>query len=71
MRIKDDYIRGDRLKSGYNLQKKTENQYVLPCNLSQNPTDTKTLNPFLDSFLYQHNELPEYMVLVVKKVTDI
>ena len=62
MRMKDDYMRNGQLKPGYNLQIATENQYVLAYDLFPNPTDTKTLNPFLDSFLEQHNELPEYIV---------
>lgn len=62
MRMKDDYMRNGQLKPGYNLQIATENQYVLAYDLFPNPTDTKTLTPFLDSFLEQHNELPEYIV---------
>ena len=62
MRMKDDYIRNGQLKPGYNLQIATENQYVLSYELFPNPTDTKTLNPFLDSFLDRHKELPEYIV---------
>ncbi len=62
MRMKDDYMRNGQLKPGYNLQIATENQYVLSYELFPNPTDTKTLNPFLDSFLDRHKELPEYIV---------
>lgn len=62
MRMKDDYMRNGQLKPGYNLQIATENQYILAYDLFPNPTDTKTLAPFLDSFLEQHKELPEYIV---------
>lgn len=62
MQMKGDYMRSGQLKPGYNLQIATENQYVLAYDLFPNPTNTKTLNPFLDSFLEQHNELPEYIV---------
>lgn len=55
-------MRNGQLNPDYNLQIATENQYVLTYDLFPNPTDTKTLNPFLDSFLEQHNELPEYTV---------
>ena len=62
MRMKDDYMRNGQLKPGYHLQITTENQYVLSYELFPNPTDTKILKPFLDSFLDQHKELPEYIV---------
>ena len=62
MRMKDDYMRNSQLKPGYNLQIATENQYVLAYDLFPNPTDIKNLQTFLDSFLEQHNELPEYIV---------
>ncbi|MCV3096513.1 hypothetical protein OHC79_08950 [Enterococcus hirae] len=50
MRMKDDYMRNGQRKLGYHLQIATENQYVLSYELFPNPTDTKTLNPLLDSF---------------------
>ena len=62
MRMKDDYMRNGQLKPGYNLQIAIGNQYVLAYDLFPNPTDTKTLAPFLDIFLGQHKELPEYIV---------
>lgn len=62
MRMKDDYMRNGQLKPCYNLQIATENQYVLAYDLFPNPTDTKNLNPFLDSFLERHNGLVEYIV---------
>lgn len=62
MRMKEDYMRNGQLKPGYNLQIATENQYVLAYDLFPNPTDSRTLPPFLDSFLEQHKELPEYIV---------
>jgi transposase len=62
MRMKDDPMRNGQLKPGYNVQIATENQYVLAYDVFPNPTDTKTLNPFLDHFLDKHKELPEYIV---------
>ena len=62
MRMKDDYMRNGQRKPGYHLQIATENQYVFSYELFPNPTDPKTLKPFLDSFLDQHKELPEYIV---------
>ena len=57
MRMKDDYMRNGQRKPGYHLQIATENQYVFSYELFPNPTDTKTLKPFLDSFLDQHNDV--------------
>lgn len=39
-----------QLKAGYNLQIATENQFVLHYDVFPNPTDTKTLLPFLESY---------------------
>ena len=50
MRMKDDHMRNGQLKAGYNLQIATENQFVLHYDIFPNPTDTKTLLPFLDSY---------------------
>ncbi|SUN36215.1 transposase IS663-like [Streptococcus downei MFe28] len=50
MRMKDDHMRNGQLKAGYNLQIATENQFVLHYDSFLNPTDTKTLLPFLDSY---------------------
>ena len=47
MRMKDDYMKNGQLKPGYNVQIATENQYVLAYEVYPNPTDTKTLVPFL------------------------
>lgn len=60
--MKDDYMCSGQLNPGYNLQIATKNQYVLADDLFQNSTDIKNLNPFLDNYLEQHNELLEYIV---------
>lgn len=62
MRMKDDPMRNGQLKPGYNVQIATNNQYVLSYGVYSNPTDTRTLIPFLNDFKSQHNELPEYIV---------
>src|SRR5699024_6972731 len=49
MRMKDDYMRNGQLKAGYNLQVATEGQYALAYDLFPNPTDTRTLIPFLNN----------------------
>lgn len=47
MRLKEDPMRNGQTKPAYNLQIMTNSQYVLGYGLMQNPTDTRTLIPFL------------------------
>ena len=61
MRMKDDYMQNGQLKPGYNVQIATERQYTLAYGVFANPTDTKTLSPFLDQIEEQYFELPEYI----------
>ncbi|OJF95354.1 hypothetical protein AX762_06840 [Alkalibacterium sp. 20] len=49
MRMKDNHMMNGQLKPGYNIQIATENPFVLHTQIYPNPTDTKTLTPFLDS----------------------
>lgn len=62
MRMKDDYMNNGQLKPGYNVQIATENQYTLAYDLYPNPTDTRTLLPFLEAIETRFFELPEYIV---------
>lgn len=62
MRMKDDYMKNGQLKPGYNVQIATENQYVLAYEVYPNPTDTKTLVPFLQDIQAHYFELPEHIV---------
>jgi transposase len=62
MRMKDDYMQNGQLKPGYNVQIATEGQYTLAYGVFANPTDTKTLSPFLDQIEEQYFELPEHLV---------
>lgn len=62
MRMKDDYMQNGQLKAGYNVQVATEGQYTLAYGVFANPTDTKTLVPFLDQIEKQYFELPEHIV---------
>ena len=61
MRMKDDYMQNGQLKAGYNVQLATENQFALAYDLFPNPTDTRTLLPFLSS-MKEDFELPQYLV---------
>lgn len=47
MRVKEDPMMNGQLKPAYNLQIATNNQFVLDYTLTPNPTDTRTLIPFL------------------------
>ena len=62
MRMKDDYMKNGQLKAAYNVQIATEGQYTLAYSLFSNPTDTRTLIPFLDEIEQNYFELPKYIV---------
>ena len=62
MRMKDDYMKNGQLKAGYNIQIATEGQYALAYSIFPNPTDTRTLIPFLDRIEQHYFELPKYIV---------
>jgi len=62
MRMKDDYMKNGQLKAGYNVQIATEGQYTLAYSLFSNPTDTRTLIPFLDEIEQRYFELPKHIV---------
>ncbi|MGM9928755.1 MAG: IS1182 family transposase [Bacillus sp. (in: firmicutes)] len=62
MRMKDDYMKNGQLKAGYNIQIATEGQYALAYSLFSNPTDTRTLIPFLDQIEQHYFELPKHIV---------
>ncbi|WP_270279981.1 transposase, partial [Vagococcus bubulae] len=62
MRMKDDHMKNGQLKPGYNVQIATNNQYVLAYDVFQNPTDFKTLIPFLETIKENYFKLPKYIV---------
>ncbi|WP_438763689.1 transposase [Enterococcus sp. AZ194] len=57
MRMKDDHMKNGQLKAGYNLQIATNSQYILGYDLFPNPTDTRTLRPFLATLKERFFEL--------------
>ncbi len=62
MRMKEDHMKNGQLKAGYNLQIATNSQYILGYELFPNPTDTRTLRPFLMTLKERFFELPTYIV---------
>ena len=50
MCMKEDPMKNRELKPGYNLQVASNSQYILGFDIFANPTDTRTLLPFLSSF---------------------
>jgi hypothetical protein len=60
--MKDDYMKNGQLKPGYNVQIATEGQYALAYSIFSNPTDTRTLIPFLDEIEEHYFKLPKYIV---------
>jgi transposase len=62
MRMKDDYMKNGQLKAGYNIQVATEGQYTLAYSIFSNPTDTRTLIPFLNEIEQHYFELPKHIV---------
>jgi transposase len=62
MRMKDDHMRNGQLKPGYNVQLATEGQYALAYDIFPNPTDTRTLIPFLNTIEEGFFELPTFLI---------
>lgn len=49
MRAKEDPMKNAPLKPGFNLQLATNNQFILGFQIFQNPADTRTLIPFIET----------------------
>ena len=47
MRMKEDYMKNGQLKRAYNLQINVNSEYIVNLDLFPNPTDVRTLIPFL------------------------
>jgi transposase len=59
MKMKEDHMRNGQLKPGYNTQISTHNQIITHYSIHQNPTDTRTLIPHLQSFENAFGFMPE------------
>lgn len=62
MRMKEDHMLNGQLKPGYNFQIAVASEYIVHLGIFPNPTDTKTLIPFLENFKRIHNCLPDKVV---------
>src|SRR5690625_413117 len=62
MRMKGDYMKNGQLKPGYNVQIATECQYALTYDIFPNPTDTRTLIPFLDKIEKHFFNLLDFII---------
>lgn len=61
MKMKEDHMRNGQLKPGYNTQISTNNQIITHYSIHQNPTDTRTLIPHLQSFEQAYGFMPQEM----------
>jgi hypothetical protein len=59
MRMKEDHLENSQLKPAYNVQISTNKQVITHYSLHQNPADTRTLKPHLESFRNAYNFLPQ------------
>jgi len=62
MRMKEDPMKNGQLKPGYNLQVASQNQFSLYYQLFQNPTDTRTLIPFVTHITNQSPHVVRWIV---------
>lgn len=58
MRMKEDHMKNGQLKPGYNTQISTSDQIITNYTIHQNPGDTTTLKPHLESFKHEYGFLP-------------
>jgi hypothetical protein len=73
MRMKEDHMQNGQLKPAYNVQISTNDQIIVNYSIHQNPPDTKTLKPHLNSLnnntlFCQKNSL---QVMALKKIMSI
>ena len=59
MRMKEDHMGNGQLKPAYNWQISTSNQFFVNYTIHQNPTDTLTLKPHLQSYENLYQTTPE------------
>jgi len=62
MRMKEDHMLNGQLKPGYNTQISTNQQIIVNYSIHQNPNDTKTLKPHMESFEELYGTMPAELV---------
>lgn len=62
MRMKEDHMRNGQLKTGYNVQIGTENQFILAYSLHPRPTGTRCLLPHMEKARQILGELPRTVI---------
>lgn len=68
MRMKDDYMRNGQFKPVYNLQIAVSSQLIVDYEIYPNPTDVKTLMPFLKGMKNKGIELKILLKMLDTKV---
>jgi transposase len=62
MRMKDDHMRNNQLKPGYNIQIGVSDEYILHLDISSERSDYRTLIPFLEGYKTHYGYYPKYNV---------
>ncbi|MDD6958146.1 MAG: IS1182 family transposase [Dialister sp.] len=62
MRMKEDHMKNGQLKPAYNLQLAVQSEYIIGLGLFLNPTDTRTLIPFLTALESEYGRLADHIV---------
>lgn len=62
MHLKEDHMKNGQLKPAYNLQLAVQSEYIIGLGLFPNPTDTRTLIPFLTAMESDYGRLAKHIV---------
>lgn len=62
MRMKEDHMKNGQLKPAYNLQLAVQSEYIIGLGIFPNPTDTRTLIPFLTALEASYGRLAKHIV---------
>lgn len=62
MRLKEDHMLNGQLKPAYNVQLAVHSEYIVGVGVFPNPTDTKTLIPFMKQLESQYKQKFQYVV---------